>query len=150
MENKNRSGIFLGVIGVATLIVAIIGATFAYFTARANSTLDKVTAGSTTLALGFEDTDGTNLKANLIPAEDHIAIYAANEQPGTEDNENPQCIDDNANEVCSVYQFTIGNPNKSTAQSISFSLKNVDNVLEIYTMQYMKLMQMEIWLKLQL
>ena len=33
MENKNRQGIFYGVIGVATLIVAIIGATFAYFSA---------------------------------------------------------------------------------------------------------------------
>ena len=33
MENKNGQGIFYGVIGVATLIVAIIGATFAYFSA---------------------------------------------------------------------------------------------------------------------
>ena len=29
MENKNGRGIFLGVVSVATLIVAIIGATFA-------------------------------------------------------------------------------------------------------------------------
>ena len=33
MENKNGQGVFYGVIGVATLIVAIIGATFAYFSA---------------------------------------------------------------------------------------------------------------------
>ena len=33
MENKNGQGIFYGVIGVATLVVAIIGATFAYFSA---------------------------------------------------------------------------------------------------------------------
>ena len=33
-EKKNNGrGIFYGVIGVATLVVAIIGATFAYFTA---------------------------------------------------------------------------------------------------------------------
>ena len=32
-EKNNGSGIFYGVIGVATLIVALIGATFAYFTA---------------------------------------------------------------------------------------------------------------------
>ena len=37
MENKNGKGIFYGVIGVATLIVAIIGATFAYFTATTAS-----------------------------------------------------------------------------------------------------------------
>ena len=37
MENKNGQGIFLGVVGVATLIVAIIGATFAFFSAQAQS-----------------------------------------------------------------------------------------------------------------
>ena len=40
MENKNGQGIFYGVIGVATLVVAIIGATFAYFSASAQSTSD--------------------------------------------------------------------------------------------------------------
>ena len=33
MEENKSKGIFLGVVGVATLIVAIIGATFAYFVA---------------------------------------------------------------------------------------------------------------------
>lgn len=127
MENKNRSGIFLGVIGVATLIVAIIGATFAFFTAQAGSADDEITAGSTKLALGYEDTLKTNLKANLIPAADNIAIYAANNQNGKEKGANNQCVDDNANEVCSVYEFTIGNPNKTTAQTLYFSLQNVDN-----------------------
>ena len=38
MENNNNGrGIFYGVIGVATLVVAIIGATFAYFTATASN-----------------------------------------------------------------------------------------------------------------
>ena len=35
MENNNGRGIFYGVIGVATLVVAIIGATFAFFAASA-------------------------------------------------------------------------------------------------------------------
>ena len=34
-ENNGGKGLFYGVIGVATLIVAIIGATFAWFTATA-------------------------------------------------------------------------------------------------------------------
>lgn len=37
MENKNGQGIFLGVVGVATLVVAIIGATFAFFSAQTQS-----------------------------------------------------------------------------------------------------------------
>ena len=37
MENKNGQGVFLGVVGVATLVVAIIGATFAFFSAQTQS-----------------------------------------------------------------------------------------------------------------
>ena len=36
-QKNNGRGIFYGVIGVATLVVAIIGATFAYFTATAGN-----------------------------------------------------------------------------------------------------------------
>ena len=42
MENKNGQGIFYGVIGVATLIVAIIGATFAYFSASIEANGDAI------------------------------------------------------------------------------------------------------------
>lgn len=42
MENNGR-GIFYGVIGVATLIVAIIGATFAYFTASTSTNPGDIT-----------------------------------------------------------------------------------------------------------
>lgn len=37
MENSKGRGIFLGVVSVATLIVAIIGATFAWFSASVGS-----------------------------------------------------------------------------------------------------------------
>lgn len=43
MENKNGQGIFLGVVGVATLIVAIIGATFAFFSAQATTEAGDIT-----------------------------------------------------------------------------------------------------------
>ena len=46
MENKNGQGIFYGVIGVATLVVAIIGATFAYFSASASTNAGDI-AGKT-------------------------------------------------------------------------------------------------------
>jgi len=47
MENNKGRGIFYGVIGVATLVVAIIGATFAYFSAQATTNNDAITAGAT-------------------------------------------------------------------------------------------------------
>lgn len=48
MEDNNRKGpgIFYAVVGVATLVVAIIGATFAFFSASAESTGDTITGGT--------------------------------------------------------------------------------------------------------
>ena len=47
MENKNGQGIFYGVIGVATLVVAIIGATFAYFSAAVTTNYRNDISGGT-------------------------------------------------------------------------------------------------------
>ena len=77
MENNNKgTSIFLGVIGVATLIVAIIGATFAFFGAQIEGGTGNLAATSAKLALGFED-DTTGINVNLIPAEYWIANHAA-------------------------------------------------------------------------
>lgn len=48
MENNNGKGIFYGVIGVATLVVAIIGATFAYFSATVTPDSNSDAIGGTT------------------------------------------------------------------------------------------------------
>lgn len=145
MENKKGSGIFLSVIGVATLIVAIIGATFAYFSATAAGE-NVVNVGSTTLSLGFSDKTG-RLKTNMIPASDTIAEYAAFDEQwrvkGTEiagdanlDGKTDEgevivspgeCIDQNGNEICSVYEFYVGNPSTSSAMDVEgevFIVKN--------------------------
>lgn len=74
MEN-NGKGIFYGVIGVATLIVAIIGATFAFFSASATN--DNTIAGQTldvdgnvTLAVEKIAFAGATAPSNdLVPAE---------------------------------------------------------------------------------
>ena len=49
-NNRKGPGIFYAVVGVATLVVAIIGATFAYFSAQATATGDNIT-GDTNNAL---------------------------------------------------------------------------------------------------
>ena len=51
MDNKNGQGIFYGVIGVATLVVAIVGATFSFFSATANSNIDALTAAGSNVTL---------------------------------------------------------------------------------------------------
>ena len=125
MENNGKgTNIFLGVIGVATLIVAIIGATFAFFGAEITGGEGNLTTQSTTLALGYSDVT-TGLKTALIPAEYWIANHAATDETYLTDH--AQCVDTNGNQVCSVYDFTIGNPNTTTAQTIHASINAVTN-----------------------
>lgn len=45
-ENRKGPGVFYAVVGVATLVVAIIGATFAYFSASASATGSRIEGGT--------------------------------------------------------------------------------------------------------
>ena len=127
MENKKGNGIFLGVIGVATLIVAIIGATFAYFSASTNSADNAISVNSTQLSLGYSD-NTSQLKTNLIPATDKIAKFGATD--ATHIASKGTCIDDNGNEVCGVYEFFVGNPSGTTAQKIYANITVVTNTFD--------------------
>lgn len=127
MENKRRGNeIFLGVIGVATLLVAIIGATFAFFGANAASNETAVSATGAVLMLGYAE-DPSGLKHHLIPAEDYIAHFAATDTTHIGEDRVNECIDDNGNEVCGVYNFTIGNPSFTTKQGLYGSIKISSN-----------------------
>lgn len=125
MENNNGRGIFYGVIGVATLIVAIIGATFAYFSAQQSSEEDVIkTSGAKVGLTWLENKDG--LKNNLIPV-DTTKLFASGVINGTETG----CKDTNEYNVCSVYQFGVENPG-SVSQDITVSLDSVTNSFKNY------------------
>lgn len=94
MENGNGKGLFYGVIGVATLVVAIIGATFAWFSATASQTEGGTTVQSGTLTISYAD--GTiitadNLKPAVAPASDAT------------------CAADGSDNVCYKNAFTVSN-----------------------------------------
>ena len=148
MENNRRgSEIFLGVIGVATLVVAIIGATFAFFSASTNSEANAISVQSTTLGLDFVDTVNTNLKTHLIPAAENIATYAATMQALNPASGNAQCVDDNGNDVCGVYQFTVcngtlevvDNAKTENCQATSNSTQDVTFTLNVATNEFTNL-----------
>jgi len=122
MNNSRGNDIFFAIIGVTTLIVAVIGATFAYFSADAASNADAITGKSTVLKLGYDD-DVNGLKTDLIPTADVIAIAGANRLGSTQ----KQCIDDNGNQICGIYVFTVGNPSPGTTQTIYGTLNVVTN-----------------------
>lgn len=121
MENNGKgTSIFYGVIGVATLIITIIGATFAYFSATTNSDNNAMTATGATLKLSLTD-DNKGHKTNLIPIDVTLPQFNNGGFVGDVDDD---CMDVNDNYICSVYEFTITNPSDSpAAQKVFGSIK---------------------------
>lgn len=111
-QKNNGRGIFYGVIGVATLVVAIIGATFAYFTATAGDA-NTITGNMATVSLGLNVTKVTKVdekKNGMIPMSSGMVEEAVN--PTTASN-HAICEDDNGNAVCQIYKIVV--TNNSTA-----------------------------------
>lgn len=109
MENNGR-GIFYGVIGVATLIVAIIGATFAYFSASAtdNSAVTGTTASGASLAIAISKVSVTGTEKNMVPmlsTDLQKGVTGVTEKGGS-------CKDANGNTVCEVFKITVTNGSK--------------------------------------
>ena len=117
MKNENHRdgrGIFYGVIGVATLVVAIVGATFAYFTASQASNNGDITGNAASVSFGLrvvraETTDQTN--GGLIPMSNSMVESAVNlgGLPGGTGSNKAACVDDNGNSVCQIYKVTVTN-----------------------------------------
>ncbi len=109
MENNGR-GIFYGVIGVATLIVAIIGATFAYFSASATNDSDVTgtTASGASLAIAISKVSATGTEKNMVP------MLSTDLQKGVTGvtDKGGSCKDANGNTVCEVFKITVTNGSK--------------------------------------
>lgn len=106
-ENNNGRGLFYGVIGVATLIVAIIGATFAYFSVNASITNKSDIAGST---VELSDTTITGTLTRETPSTvSMVPLKTADLQKGITGENGQQCIDANGAKVCDIYTLTINN-----------------------------------------
>ena len=136
MENKKGSGIFLGVVSVATLIVAIIGATFAYFSTQTNSAEDAVNVSAYEFATTvtkveriYPTTDAlTGLAGQgIIPLNPTAEVEGAT---GGETNllyalNNKSCVDDRGYMVCALYKVTLTN-NSAVAAELTLDLKTTE------------------------
>ena len=119
-NNRKGPGVFYAVVGVATLVVAIIGATFAYFSASANN--DTAITGTTASAGGVDlvVTPVTDTGASMIPL--NLMDDANPENAATGDADQfakaitNKCVDANGNNVCQVYSIKV--TNKSTTSKI--------------------------------
>ena len=105
-ENRKGTGVFYAVVGVATLVVAIIGATFAYFSASATNDTDVKgsTASGASLAVAVTKVSDEATSKNMIP------MLSTDLQKGvTGTTGKCSCIDANGNTVCQVYKVTVTN-----------------------------------------
>lgn len=119
MNSEDKRGIFFGVVGVLTLIVAIIGASLAYFSINAKSDPDALVVQAASVQIVYEDGNKLELK-ELIPSTNRIAMatysrWLKNESD-TEGTEYEKCIDDNGRVVCGVYEFTLTNNGTKPAE----------------------------------
>lgn len=127
MDNNKSRGIFLGVLSVATLIVSIIGATFAYFVANASGNTGKVQAGAANVAGTLTLLETVDYRQNMIPVTEEImkTSYKRTEEAtgtGTGRCEGYSAAGGNTvYNLCSIYQFKVSNT-ASIAQTIYASL----------------------------
>lgn len=118
MENSKGRGIFLGVVSVATLIVAIIGATFAWFSASVGSGENDVnlTAYQFDAELTVDRVFPTdeNASKKIIPfVPDKVLREGQGDQTNNMNyalNEaTDRCVDSSGYLVCSLYKITVTN-----------------------------------------
>lgn len=110
MEREDKRGIFFGIIGVLTLIVAIIGASFAYFSINAKSEENALIVNAASVQIVYDDGDQIAI-SGLIPSERRVAETAFS-RAGQSDGQGgtyEMCIDDKGYAVCGTYEFTLTN-----------------------------------------
>ena len=106
-NGRDRKGIIYIVVAILTLVVAVVGATFAYFMATQTNTTS-LTGNAATINFGLkverdESTDQTN--GGLIPMSNTMVEQAVKHSKA--------CVDDNGNSVCQIYKITLTNNNET-------------------------------------
>lgn len=146
---ENRELLY-GVIAIATFIIMAVGATFAYFTATANSGNSAVSTRSTSLKLEYISYESAWQSQKLIPADTRVVEYSVELQNDTTNKDlcyesdgtvaqecndtnqstkrvtNELCKDDYGNSICSVYEFQVRNSDNSP-QNVSLNIVSEKN-----------------------
>jgi len=130
MRNDNRGkDIFYGIVAIATLIVAIIGATLAYFSVTASSNEGAINATAAIVSIEYNDGQQVTAQANeLIPATLDVVqkVYESKVATLTPEDLTTEnvCIDRNDRQVCSAYRFTV---RSDVERTITATLNNEHN-----------------------
>jgi hypothetical protein len=131
MDNNRQNTLLLTVIAVATLLVAVIGATFAYFTARTTGTetTSTVVVTAARLAITYEDGTGSVVTANtnIEPSEDPLITKNFTLTPTLNTTDPGMNMPYTLNLIVTTNTFQL--KNLVTGTSISYKLiNNADSV----------------------
>ena len=130
MDKKSRK-VFYVVLMIATLIVAIVGATLAYFTYRTSSNEEAIKAHAATINIVYKDSEQVTAQADmLIPSSFDVVkkVYEKHVASGDADSSSNVCIDDKDKQVCSAYRFSI----KSDIDVDTYALLNTEHNEFVY------------------
>lgn len=146
MDKKSRN-LFYVVLMIATLIVAIIGATMAYFSYRTGSGDEDIKAHAATINITYKDGDQVTAQADkLIPSSFEVVkkVYEHNIAGDTSGSSTSACIDDKGKEVCSVYRFSI----KSDLDRDTYALLNTEHNEFTYLVYALRDVNNNTWMQL--
>lgn len=139
-ENRKGPGIFYAVVGVATLVVAIIGATFAFFSAsQTNSDITGTTAEAGGLTIEAKlITDNTN--NNIIPlnliTDQTLKPESTDQYVDSEDQFDKamtnKCKDSLGNNICAVYRVVVANQSKTSTIQVRGKLNLSSTTANMY------------------
>ena len=131
MNQESGKGIIFGVLGILTLIIAIMGASLAYFTANAMSGDEPIEVTAATVTISY--IQGEILYANeLIPATSNVVDWSYNRTDVDESTgESLQCKDDLGYQVCSIFRFDASNESGRNDQRIIGSITTTTDVVAL-------------------
>lgn len=121
MDKRKKKQIFTLIVFVAIIILIGVGSTFAYFSATVSSGESAIDIGAAVYEVDLLD-DTSLIKSDIIPSKEKYVDMAIDrldengefirpyEEDGKTITDHTVCIDDNLNEICSIYTFTVQNP----------------------------------------
>ena len=109
-QNNDGKGITLITVGILTIIVAIAGATFAFF--QVTATNNNITGESAYVANNLElkvTLSSTAATGKLVPQLEKTGTTNILQKAVTGATGKGSCIDENVNTICKVYTITVTN-----------------------------------------
>lgn len=131
-QNNDGKGITLITVGILTIIVAIAGATFAFF--QVTATNNNITGESAYVANNLElkvTLSSTAATGKLVPQLEKTGTTNILQKAVTGATGKGSCIDENGNTICKVYTITVTNKTSTkfyVTGTLSLDAANMSNL----------------------